>query len=235
MWGRDGPSLLELARQALSGTARGYDLLAPKFDLTPFRTPTEVVDGALSELGPVRRALDLCCGTGSALEALHRITSEQVVGVDFSNGMLAVAREKASRLSGPPQIQLERADVLSLGYAESFDLVTCFGALGHIVGEDEPRFLRVVHRALTPGGRFVVVTAFPPKPLSLPWLACHAFNGVMVARNALIRPPFVMCYLTFLLPDLERHLRWYGFDVTLDRARFPAPYEALVRVIATKR
>ena len=39
MFHPQGPTFWELARQALSSTQRGYDLLAPKFDFTPFRTP----------------------------------------------------------------------------------------------------------------------------------------------------------------------------------------------------
>ena len=34
-----GPTLLELTKQALSSTTKGYDLLAEKFEYTPFRTP----------------------------------------------------------------------------------------------------------------------------------------------------------------------------------------------------
>jgi hypothetical protein len=34
-----GPSVRELAVQALSSVEGGYDLLAPKFGCTPFRTP----------------------------------------------------------------------------------------------------------------------------------------------------------------------------------------------------
>lgn len=235
MWGSEGPSLFELARQALSATARGYDLLAPKFEATPFRTPDAIIDGALADLGPVKCALDLCCGTGAALPRLHALASERVVGVDFSPGMLAVARQKIAGLEPPPALELREADVLELDEDGRFDLVTCFGALGHIVGEDEARLLRVVRRALVRGGRLVLVSSYPPRPLSSSWLACHAFNGLMLARNALIRPPFVMYYLTFLLPELERTLRWQGFDVALERHRFPAPYEELVRVVATKR
>ena len=58
-----GPSFLELARQALSSTERGYDLLAPKFDYTPFRTPQWLLDAVakpLREMGPFRSGLDLC-------------------------------------------------------------------------------------------------------------------------------------------------------------------------------
>jgi hypothetical protein len=39
MFSPQGPSLRELAMQALSSVEGGYDLLAPKFDHTPFRTP----------------------------------------------------------------------------------------------------------------------------------------------------------------------------------------------------
>ena len=39
-----GPSFFELVEQALSSTERGYDLLAPKFDYTPFRTPDEILE-----------------------------------------------------------------------------------------------------------------------------------------------------------------------------------------------
>jgi hypothetical protein len=38
MFHPQGPTFFELARQALSSTERGYDLLAEKFDYTPFRT-----------------------------------------------------------------------------------------------------------------------------------------------------------------------------------------------------
>ena len=44
-----GPTFVELARQALSSVERGYDLLAPKFDLTPFRTHDELLEGRPNE------------------------------------------------------------------------------------------------------------------------------------------------------------------------------------------
>ena len=44
MFHPQGPTFLELARQALSSTERGYDLLASKFDYTPFRTPNEIIE-----------------------------------------------------------------------------------------------------------------------------------------------------------------------------------------------
>lgn len=68
MFSAQGPSLRELAVQALSSVEHGYDLLAPKFDHTPFRTPDGILDaaaGALRSLGPFGAGLDVCCGTGA--------------------------------------------------------------------------------------------------------------------------------------------------------------------------
>jgi len=50
----EGPTFLELMRQALASTERGYDLLAPKFDRTPFRTPDHVLEAMIQAIGPER-------------------------------------------------------------------------------------------------------------------------------------------------------------------------------------
>src|SRR5207249_9434407 len=90
-----GPTFWELAQQCLSSTERGYDLLAPKFDVTPFRTPDEILDGLAKYLGPPRSidaALDVCCGSGAAIRILQPLVRQGVVGIDFSRGMLEVAQ-----------------------------------------------------------------------------------------------------------------------------------------------
>ncbi|MFV2119930.1 methyltransferase domain-containing protein, partial [Streptomyces sp. Act-28] len=103
-----GPSFGELAVQALSSLERGYDLLAPKFDETPFRTSGAVLDAvaaALRPLGPFGAGLDLCCGTGAGTDVLRELCRERVTGVDLSAGMLARARAPCSGGAtdpGPP-------------------------------------------------------------------------------------------------------------------------------------
>src|SRR5881227_3429906 len=90
-----GPTFWELAVQALSSTERGYDLLAPKFEYTPFRTPDEVlakVADYLRTLGPINSALDICCGTGAGLRFLRPFCHDRAVGLDVSAGMLTEAR-----------------------------------------------------------------------------------------------------------------------------------------------
>src|SRR5437764_11057418 len=92
-----GPTCLELAAQALSSTRKGYDLLAPKFDYTPFRTPDAIlaaVAAQLRPLGPFGSGLDVCCGTGAGMRLLRPLCRERVVGIDVSQGMLKVCRQR---------------------------------------------------------------------------------------------------------------------------------------------
>src|SRR5215831_7672310 len=94
MFHPQGPTIWELIVQALSSTERGYDLLAPKFEYTPFRTPDAILVPALAHLGgpgSIATALDVCCGTGAALRHLRPLCRDQVVGIDISRGMLEVA------------------------------------------------------------------------------------------------------------------------------------------------
>jgi ubiquinone/menaquinone biosynthesis C-methylase UbiE len=235
VFSKGGPSFRELCDQALSSTEQGYDKLAPKFDKTPFRTPDLIIERSLEELGEVDRSLDLCCGTGAGLLALRRITKKRLVGVDFSAGMLAVAMAELESVVRPVTLELVKKDVLELDYTEEFDLVTCYGAFGHILPEDEPKLVDVIRRSLVPGGRFVFVTGYPPPALSARSLIARAFNAAMHVRNAFVAPQFVMYYLTFLLPDVEALLESYGFGVSVEPAFFPKPFDELVRVVATRR
>lgn len=216
MFHPEGPTFIELTRQALSSTERGYDLLAPKFDHTPFRTPESLLAAAAPYIGPpggLGSALDLCCGTGAAMAMLRPLCRQRVVGVDFSLGMLAQARRALESSQGTAALDIVRADVLDFAASRSFDAVTCFGALGHVVGRDQHRLLEVVARALRPGGRFIFPSAERPPPWSPRLWRSLAFNAVMAGRNILLRPPFVMYYLSFLLPRARRLFAEHGFRV----------------------
>jgi len=94
------------------------------------------------------------------------------------------------------------------------DLVTCFGAWGHVPGR-EPELLALVRRLLRPGGRFLFVTAPRPGPWRRAFWLGHTFNAAMHVRNALIPPPFVMLYLTFPLPRALDLCRAAGLEPTV--------------------
>ena len=131
--------------QALSSVEGGYDLLAPKFDDTPFRTPDGVLDAtadALRSLAPFGPGLDVCCGTGAGIGVLKSVCQGPILGVDFSTGMLAQAR------GAHPDAGLVRADARALPFAGGFDLAISLGALGHFLPAERPALFAGVYRAL---------------------------------------------------------------------------------------
>jgi SAM-dependent methyltransferase len=176
----------------------------------------------------------VCCGTGVALQFLRPLCSERLVGIDFSSGMIAEARRKLDSSPRPPVLELMESDALGMSFCEEFDAVTCFGALGHILPADQRLFVRRIRDALRPGGRFVFVTGPPPPLFSPVSIVLRSFNAVMKLRNLLLRPPFVMYYLTFLLPQARRLLEEEGFAVTVQHGALAAPYQRYAIVVATR-
>ncbi|MER7445079.1 class I SAM-dependent methyltransferase [Micromonospora avicenniae] len=210
MFSPHGPSLRELCVQALSSVERGYDLLAPKFDHTPFRTPESILGATveeLSELGPFDRGLDVCCGTGAGMLVLRSLCRGQVTGVDFSTGMLAQARHTN------PDATWVRADARALPFAGDFDLVVTFGALGHFLPAERPALFDGMYRALRPGGLLAFPIGAPPSPLTFSHWAVLGFDLAMRVRNAVWRPPFVMYYRTSPLVAVRDDLTAAGFTV----------------------
>jgi ubiquinone/menaquinone biosynthesis C-methylase UbiE len=114
---------------------------------------------------PVRRALDLCCGTGAVTRALAETVPAEavVVGLDFSWGMLSrgVARARQANLSAGRWVQ---ADAAALPFKDgAFDVVTCAYALYELKGPTRSIMLQEVARALAPGGRFLAMEHEVPR------------------------------------------------------------------------
>lgn len=107
------------------------------------------------------KVLDVATGPGFAAEAAAREGAE-VVAVDFSANMLALARERLAGTVGAA-VRLVEADAANLPFDDgSFDAVVCnFGVLHLPVPEV---FFREAARVLRPGGRLAfTVWAPPPK------------------------------------------------------------------------
>ncbi|MBA2663326.1 MAG: class I SAM-dependent methyltransferase [Bradymonadaceae bacterium] len=238
MFHPDGPSFFELARQALSSTTRGYDLLAPKFDHTPFRTPDELLLPLADAIGPadsIGSAIDLCCGTGAVMRVLRPLCTDRVVGIDLSTGMLEEAARRLEQAPGAATVVLEVQDALAMEYDQQFDVATSCGAFGHVLHDDQDNFAERVRNALVANGRFVFVTHPMPPLLSRAYLLSRAFNGAMHLRNALIDPPFVMFYMTFPLERAHEVLERHGFELDVRAPYAHTVYAPMRLVIATKR
>ena len=121
-----------------------------------------------AELEPGEAALDVCCGTGDLALALAARVGPygRVIGSDFSEPMLDLAREKASE-RGVSQARFEWADALSLPYDdESFDAVTVGFGVRNLA--DLELGVSEMGRVLRPGGRLVILEITQPQrpPLS---------------------------------------------------------------------
>jgi demethylmenaquinone methyltransferase/2-methoxy-6-polyprenyl-1,4-benzoquinol methylase len=115
-----------------------------------------------AQVGPGSDALEVCCGTGDlALELRRRIGPDgRVVGSDFSEPMLELARRKSGDEGLP--VEFGWADALDLPYGDaSFDAVTIgFGARNLA---DLDRGISEMARVLRPGGRLVILEITRPQ------------------------------------------------------------------------
>ncbi|NNF02775.1 MAG: bifunctional demethylmenaquinone methyltransferase/2-methoxy-6-polyprenyl-1,4-benzoquinol methylase UbiE [Bacteroidia bacterium] len=114
-----------------------------------------------------QQILDIATGTGDLAIAISKIANTHITGVDISNKMLAVGREKILNLGLEKRIELVNGDSENLQYKDnSFDAVcVAFGVRNF---EDLEKGLNEMHRVLKPGGKCVILefalpTKFPVK------------------------------------------------------------------------
>jgi ubiquinone/menaquinone biosynthesis C-methylase UbiE len=141
-----------------------YDRIAPFYD--PWsRSVTEdigfYVDHALASGGPV---VELAVGTGRIAIPIAQAGVE-VIGVDTSPEMLAVARAAADTAGVGDLVDLRLGDLREPPVTERVPLAICpFRSLLHMATEDEKlRALRAARSLLEPGGAFVF-DVFAPSP-----------------------------------------------------------------------
>ncbi|MFM1767915.1 MAG: hypothetical protein RJA22_444 [Verrucomicrobiota bacterium] len=122
----------------------------------------------LTQAAPGQRALDVCCGTGDVSLALARQGAE-VVGVDFTEPMLEVARERGARPRAGA-VQFLRGDAQQLPFPDgAFDIVTVSYGLRNLA--DWERGLAEMWRVARPGARLVVLDF--GKPSNPAWRALY--------------------------------------------------------------
>lgn len=148
-----------------------------------------------AEVEPGDAVLDVCCGTGDlAFELARRIApGGHVVGCDFSEQMLDLAREKAADRAAP--VRFEWADALDLPYDESrFDAVTVgFGVRNFA---DREKGLREMARVLKPGGRLVILEFTEPRRPPFSTFYSLWFDRIVPVLGRLTPNPEAYSYLS---------------------------------------
>lgn len=120
--------------------------------------------------GGALEVLDLACGTGDAAIAIAKALPEShVTGVDLSEGMLRVMREKVAAEGLEGRIDIRQGDGESLPCQDgSFDRVSI--AFGIRNFENREQGLREMLRVLRPGGKLVILELSLPENPLVRWL-----------------------------------------------------------------
>jgi len=137
-----------------------WNLVADGYAETTMLVFEQFADEAIaaSKLKPNSTVLDVACGPGTlALRLAHH--AAQVHGIDFSEAMLAVFRNKIEQ-AGHRNIALHCGDAQTLPYAdETFD--AAFSLFGLMFFPDRKQGFAEIYRTLKPGGS-IAVTSWAP-------------------------------------------------------------------------
>jgi demethylmenaquinone methyltransferase/2-methoxy-6-polyprenyl-1,4-benzoquinol methylase len=141
----------------------------------------------LAAVGPGKRALDVATGTGDLAVELRRRGAE-VVGMDFSERMLELARAKAA------DVRFEPGNALELSYADAeFDAATVgFGARNFA---DLGKGLAEMTRVVRPGGRVVILEITTPERAPLSWFFRLWFDRLVPLLGRVAGDPEAYSYL----------------------------------------
>jgi demethylmenaquinone methyltransferase/2-methoxy-6-polyprenyl-1,4-benzoquinol methylase len=172
---------------------------------------------ARTGLQPGDSALDVCCGTGDLTLELAKLVSPggRVVGCDFSEPMLDLAREKTAT-RGAEGVRFEWADALELPYdGERFDAVTVGFGVRNLADLD--RGLREMARVLKPGGQAVILEITQPTRPPLSVFFSLWFDRIVPLLGAFSSNPEAYSYL----PESVRSFpNPYGLAEKMDSAGF---------------
>lgn len=113
-----------------------------------------------------KKIIDIATGTADLAIELAKIPQAHITGVDLSEGMLAVGKEKVMKLGLSQQISLMLGDSERLDYETNFfDVATVsFGVRNF---ENLEKGLSEIHRVLTPNGRLVILETSVPENVIL--------------------------------------------------------------------
>jgi demethylmenaquinone methyltransferase / 2-methoxy-6-polyprenyl-1,4-benzoquinol methylase len=182
---------VETGRLAPDSVRDMFDRIAPVYDVMN-RAMTLGLDTRWRRLTvaaavrPGDRVLDVCCGTGD-LALASAEAGGHVVGLDFSEKMLARARDKSDA------VDWVRGDASALPFADGeFDAVTVGFGIRNL--EDLERGLAEIARVLRAGGRFGCLEITRPRGLLRPFFRVW-FDGLVPLAGKVLPGGHAYTYL----------------------------------------
>lgn len=153
-----------------------FDNIAPTYDTLNHRLSWNIDKGwrrkAIRQLEPShpKTILDIATGTGDfAILAAQMLLPDKIVGIDISEGMMKVAREKVKRMGLHQVVDMKKEDCLAMSFPDNtFDAAT--SAFGIRNFQNLDKGLAEICRVIKPGGHLSLVelttpVSFPMKQL----------------------------------------------------------------------
>jgi ubiquinone/menaquinone biosynthesis C-methylase UbiE len=184
-----------------------YNRLAAIYDQRWNRYVTNTLEflKAWVHLSPTEIVLDIACGTGEFERmVLAEHSTQQIVGVDISEQMLAIAQQKLHTF---PNVSFEIANVSALPFADqSFDVVVCANAFHYF--DNPAAAVKEMKRVLKPSGRLVI----------LDWCRDFLLCQICDVLLKLVDPAHQQCYTQ---DEFHHLLTTSGFEIErAQRVRF---------------
>lgn len=122
--------------------------------------------------------LDVATGTGDfAIESIRQLNPQKIIGVDISEGMLAVAKEKITKKGLSKQFEVKLGDSEGLPFEDNhFDAVTA--AFGVRNFENLEKGLADMCRVTRPGGSVVILEFSKPRVFPVKQLYNFYFHKI---------------------------------------------------------
>jgi SAM-dependent methyltransferase len=168
-------------------------------------------------LGLRAQVLDVGCGPGWLSEFLARC-GYWVTGIDVSEDMVEIARERIAAIESPisesvePLAEFHAMPVRELPWVERFDAAILYDTMHHF--DEELETLRAIQRSLVPGGQIYIREGARPEPGS------EAERNLIaeMERHGTLESPFDPAYLVTIVREagFERVKRLIEVDELVD-------------------
>lgn len=230
-------AVLSMKKKEIPFVQSMFDTIAPRYDflnrLLSLRQDTLWRRKTVHALALPRKGqvLDVACGTADvAMEVLRQHSDARVTGLDFSEKMLEIGREKIRAAGMEASIMLQAGNALALPFGEgTFDAITIAFGIRNI--QDREKALQEFFRCLKPGGRLAVLELATPPEGFLRRLYLLYFQTLLPFIGGLFSSNFAYRYL----PDsVLAFPRPAAFSRILEETGFKSvSYKALTLGVAT--
>lgn len=170
----------EKIQQMFDGIAADYDRLNHIMSLGIDRSWRRRAIREIVDTDRDLDILDIACGTGDFSIAIARKmpSGSHVTGLDISEGMLAVMREKLEAEGLEGCVSVGQGDCEAMGFGDArFDRAAI--AFGIRNFEHREKALKEILRVLKPGGKLVILELSVPSNPVIRWFYKLYFTGIL--------------------------------------------------------